>query len=123
MKTNTLLAQSVLRAVTLQLVVFAAVAQEPSPREQFQTAVVAYQKDATSSNALRVMKLYKQLDPPPAVPEEAREPFVMGGTMLKKAIKTAEASKAVDLFTQSLKVAPWFADAYYNRALASETAG
>jgi tetratricopeptide (TPR) repeat protein len=34
-----------------------------------------------------------------------------------------EAGKAVDLFTQSLNVAPWYAEAYYNRALARETAG
>jgi tetratricopeptide (TPR) repeat protein len=47
----------------------------------------------------------------------------MGATVLKKANDPAGASKAVDLFTQALTVAPWFADAYYNRAIAREAAG
>ena len=98
-------------------------AQEASPRTQFQAAVAADQKTHTRETALKVIELSKQLDPPPAVPEEAREPFVMGVTVLKKAGDSAGAAKAVELFTQSLNTAPWFAEAYYNRALARETAG
>ena len=100
-----------------------AFAQEQNAREQFKNAVAAYQKTASGENALAVIKLYKQIEPPPAVPEEAREPFVMGATILKKASSPADAGKAVDLFTQSLAIAPWFAEARYNRALARETAG
>jgi tetratricopeptide (TPR) repeat protein len=47
----------------------------------------------------------------------------MGATVLKKAGGPAEAGKAADLFTQALNIAPWFADAYYNRALARAAAG
>ena len=43
--------------------------------------------------------------------------------MLKKSSGPDGANKAVELFTQALTVAPWFADAYYNRALARETTG
>src|SRR5438034_3191071 len=98
-------------------------AQEPSPREQFQTAVAAYQKAANSETALKVIELFKQIDPPPAVTEEARRPFVMGATVLKESTDAAGAKKALDLFTQSVHLAPWWAEARYNCVLAREASG
>ena len=98
-------------------------AEEPSLREQFKTAVDAYQKDSTPTNALKVIEIFKQLEPPPAVPEEAREPFVMGATVLKESNDAANATKAAELFGKAIHLAPWFAEAYYDRALARETAG
>lgn len=98
--------------VFLTCVALAASAYAQSPREQLQQMVEQLQK-AQNDNALRerIIKLGVEIKPAPAVPEEAREPFVMGGRVLKKASDPAEASKAVDLFTQALNVAPWFADA------------
>ena len=95
-----------------------------SPREELQQMVEQLQKTPTD-NALRekIIKFATGIKPAPAIPEEARKPFVMGATVLKKATDPAGASKAVDLFTQALNVAPWFADAYYNRAIAREIAG
>ena len=100
------------------------VAYAQTPREQLQQMVEQLQK-SPNDNALRekIIKLATSIKPAPAIPEEAREPFVMGATVLKKASDPAGASKAVDLFTQALNVAPWFADAYYNRAVAREAAG
>ena len=65
-------------------------AEEPSLREQFKTAVDAYQKDSTPTNALKVIEIFKQLEPPPAVPEEAREPFVMGRRTVPEASQQGE---------------------------------
>lgn len=95
-----------------------------SPREQLKQMVQQLQKTPTD-NSLRekIIKLATSIKPAPAIPEEAREPFVMGATVLKKASDPAGASKAVDLFTQALNIAPWFADAYYNRSIAREAAG
>ena len=106
------------------LLALAASVDAQSPREQLQQMVEQLQK-TPNDNALRerIIKLATSIKPTPAIPEEAREPFVMGATVLKKASDPAGASKAVDLFTQALTVAPWFAEAYYNRALARETAG
>ena len=102
----------------------AASAYAQSPREQLKQMVEQLQKTPTD-NALRekIIKLAQGVKPRPAIPEEAREPFVMGATVLKKASDPAGANKAVDLFTQALNIAPWFAEAYYNRAIARETAG
>ena len=108
----------------LLFLTLAASASAQSPREQLNQLVEQLQK-TPSDNALRerIIKLAMSIKPAPAIPEEAREPFVMGATVLKKASDSAGASKAVELFTQALTIAPWFADAYYNRALAREAAG
>ena len=113
-----------LTIVVFTFVALAASAYAQSPREQLQQMVEQLQKTPTD-NALRekIIKLATSIKPPQAIPEEAREPFVMGATVLKKASDPAGASKAVDLFSQALTIAPWFAEAYYNRALARETAG
>ncbi len=78
-----------------------------------------------NDNTLRekIIILATSIKPAPVIPEEAREPFVMGATVLKKASDPAGATKSIDLFTQALNIAPWFADAYYNRAIAREAAG
>ncbi len=113
-----------LTIVVFAFLALAASADAQSPREQLQQLVEQLQK-TPSDNALRekIIKLAMTLKPAPAIPEEAREPFVMGATVLRKASDPAGAGKAVELFTQALTVAPWFAEAYYNRALARETAG
>jgi hypothetical protein len=46
-------------------------AQTLSPREQFQAAVATIQKSATEDNARKLAELYKQLNPAPAIPDEA----------------------------------------------------
>ena len=90
--------------------------------QQFKTAVDTYQKATTPTNALKIIEIYKQLDPPPAVPEEAREPFVMGATVLKESNDAVGAGKAVELFGKAIQLAPWWAEARYNRAEACATA-
>ncbi len=96
----------------------------PIPAEQLQQMVEQLRANP-NDHALRgrIIKQAQEITPAPAIPEEAREPFIMGTTVLKKSSGPAGASKAVELFTQALTLAPWFADAYYNRALARETAG
>jgi tetratricopeptide (TPR) repeat protein len=108
----------------LTCLALAASAYAQTPREELQQMVEQLQK-TPDDNALRekIIKLAAGIKPAPAIPEEAREPFVMGATVLKRASDPAGAGKAVDLFTQALNIAPWFADAYYNRAIAREAAG
>ncbi len=110
--------------VLITFLALATSAHAQSPREQLNQMAQQLQK-TPNDNALRekIIKLSTSIKPAPAIPENAREPFVMGATVLKKASDPAGASKAVDLFTQALTIAPWFADAYYNRAMAREAAG
>ena len=113
-----------LSAFVFAVLMLGSITYAQSPREQLNQMAEQLQK-TPSDHALRekIIKLAISIKPAPDIPEQAREPFVMGATVLKKASDPAGASKAVDLFTQAINVAPWFADAYYNRAIARETAG
>ncbi len=69
-----------------------------------------------------VIKLAGGLKPAPAIPEEARKHFVEGTAIVKAAKNPAQQALAAQSFTEALKVAPWWGDAYYNLGVAQELA-
>lgn len=71
----------------------------------------------------RIIKLVQGLTPPPAIPEDARRYLVHGVTATKEAKTTADYEKAVKEFQLAGRLAPWWADAYLNLAIAQEGAG
>lgn len=112
-----------------------------SPREQFQFYCLAYKQDVWSAIVdddpylpdrsdpktlwkldLREMdsvleklgQLLPQLTPPPEIPEEARKTFIEGTTLLKN----GDPSTSEMRFKAAEDAAPWWADAFYNRAQA-----
>jgi tetratricopeptide (TPR) repeat protein len=95
-----------------------------SPSEQLQQMVQQLQKTPTD-NALRekIIKLGTEIKPAPAVPPEAKRPFVMAGTYQKEAKKPSDFALAIDAYQDVLKVAPWWGDAYYNLSVSLESAG
>jgi hypothetical protein len=78
-----------------------------------------------SDSALRerIIQTARQLDPAPAIPQEARDYFIRGSTIAKVATDAAGQKLAVDNFEKALRVAPWWGDAWYNLAVAQELAG
>jgi tetratricopeptide (TPR) repeat protein len=97
-------------------------AQEPSPREQLQQLTAQLQQ-TPSDTALRerIIKLALEITPAPAVPPEAKRPFVMAGTYQKEAKKPSDFALAIDAYQDALKVAPWWGDAYYNLSVSLES--
>jgi TolA-binding protein len=69
-----------------------------------------------------IIKTASGLKPAPAIPEEARMHFVEGMAIVKAAKNPAQQSLAAQSFTEALKVAPWWGDAYYNLGVAQELA-
>ncbi|OGB23829.1 MAG: hypothetical protein A3I66_20765 [Burkholderiales bacterium RIFCSPLOWO2_02_FULL_57_36] len=69
-----------------------------------------------------IIKLAGEIKPAPAVPEEARKHFVEGSAIVKAAKNPAQQSLAAQSFSEALKVAPWWSDAYYNLGVAQELA-
>ncbi len=69
-----------------------------------------------------VIKLASELKPAPAIPEEARKHFIEGTAIVKAAKNPAQQALAAQSFTEALKVAPWWGDAYYNLGVAQELA-
>jgi tetratricopeptide (TPR) repeat protein len=61
-----------------------------------------------------IIELAPELKPAPGIPEEARRHFVEGSAIAKVAKNSAQQTLAVQSFTEALRVAPWWADAYYN---------
>lgn len=70
-----------------------------------------------------IVKLASRIKPAPAIPEEARRHFVEGSTIVKAGKNPAEQALAAQSFTEALKAAPWWPDAYYNLAVAQDLAG
>jgi len=98
-------------------------ANAESPREQLKQMVGQLQTHP-GDNALReqIIKLAQTIKPAPAIPEEARGPFVEGNTITRSAKSAKEQLLAVESFKEALKIAPWWGDAYYNLAVAQELA-
>ena len=94
-----------------------------SPREQFQTAVAAYQKSGTEENALKLAELYKQLDPPPAIPADAEYHAQKGAAFAELAKEPADFQRAVAEFQQAIQLAPWVGEYHYNTALMLKSKG
>ncbi len=79
------------------------------------------QLDDISTRRL-ILKLASELKPAPAIPEEARKHFIEGTAIVKAAKNPAQQAMAAQSFTEALKVAPWWGDAYYNLGVAQELA-
>ena len=87
------------------------------------TWVTQQLKDKPGDSTRRlIIKLASGLKPAPAIPEEARKHFVEGTAIVKAAKNPAQQALAAQSFTEALKAAPWWGDAYYNLGVAQELA-
>jgi hypothetical protein len=112
---------------TLFAVPLAAVAAEPpasSPRPALD-ALVAELRVKPDDQGLRerIIQASLAMDPRPKVPEAARRHFVKAVTIQKEAQGPRDSESAVAEFREALLKAPWWPEAYYNQAVAQESAG
>src|SRR2546425_126039 len=99
-------------------------AQETSPREQLQQLTAQLQQTPNDTAMReRIIKLALEITPAPAVPPDAKRPFVMAGTYQKEAKKPSDFALAIDAYQDALKIAPSWGDAYYNLSVALESVG
>ena len=107
----------------LSLLLLAAPAFATPPRPDFK-ALVAAVKASPADDELRaaLLKTAAKLKPAPAVPTEARRHFVKAVTLQKDAKDAGELEGAIAEYRLALAEAPWWADAYYNLAVAQEGA-
>ncbi len=106
--------------ILIALISFSTMLQaKESAVTQLQTLTLELQKTPTD-NALRekIIKLVGKTKPD--IPEDAQKHFVEGMTISQMA-KTPEQQKmAAQSFTEALKFAPWWSDAYYNLGASQE---
>lgn len=97
--------------------------KQTNPRAVFAQLTEKLKSKPDDNSARRlIVKLASQLKPAPAIPEEARKHFVEGTTIVKAAKNPAQQLLAAQSFSEALKVAPWWGDAYYNLGVAQELA-
>ena len=110
--------------VVAAAVLLAPPAQAQSPREQLTQLVLQLQK-APGDKALRerIIKLGAEIKPPPAIPEEANRFLVRGNVFQKEARDASGYELAIGAYRDALRLAPWWGDAYFNLAVALESAG
>ena len=110
--------------VTLVLLFFCGAAIAQSPREQLNQLVSQLQASPGDTTLReRIIKLAQGIKPSPAVPEDARRAFVQGVTIAKASTDAQGQVLAIESFNEALRIAPWWGDAYYNRAVAQDLAG
>ena len=71
----------------------------------------------------KVIVLVRTLDPPPAIPEEARRQAVYAHTALKEAKDASGFNQAIGEYFKAIRLAPWWGDLYLNTALLLEQTG
>jgi tetratricopeptide (TPR) repeat protein len=98
-------------------------AQSSSPQDTLNQYISDLQKNS-NDNALRekVIKHVQTIKPAPAIPEEARRYFIEGNALLKAAKAQKGYELAIDAYRQCLLIAPWWAEALYNYAVALDLA-
>ena len=96
--------------------------KQANPRAVFAQLTEKLKSKPDDSTRRLILKLASELKPVPAIPEEARKHFVEGTAIVKAAKNPAQQALAAQSFTEALKVAPWWGDAYYNLGVAQELA-
>src|SRR5206468_8293547 len=93
----------VIVALTLLTLAASTFAQEPSPREQLQQLTAQLQtKPNDTTLRERIIKLVLEITPAPAIPPEAKRPFVMAGTYQKEAQTPSDFTLAIDAYQDAL---------------------
>jgi tetratricopeptide (TPR) repeat protein len=103
--------------------VLAANVYAQTPRVELQQMVEQLQK-SPNENALRekIIKFATSIKPAPAIPEEANRAFVKGNVFQKEAKDITGYELAISAYSEVLRAAPWWGDAYFNLSIAQESA-
>jgi hypothetical protein len=103
-----------------------AVEQEQSRQrqalQQFQQALQQFQASANDAAREQIIKLALAMKPPPAIPEEAREHYVMAQAFKEKATQSSGFASVIEQYKAALLAAPWWGDAYEKLALTQKAA-
>jgi tetratricopeptide (TPR) repeat protein len=95
-----------------------------SPREEFKQ-MVAQLLQNPSDDTLRekVLQAAANLDPAPAIPEDARRNLIEGLTLHQEAKSPDDEKIALEAFAKALPLAPWWGDIYLGQSVSQELAG
>ena len=78
--------------------------------QRFQKALDDYQKNPTNEVREALVKLAQQMQPPPEIPEEAKQHYAQGKSLAESASNLENVRKAIAEFSSALQIAPWWPD-------------
>jgi tetratricopeptide (TPR) repeat protein len=84
------------------------------------SALLSGSKSIDPQITQKTIAVARRLDPPPAIPEEARRHAAFASLAVKEAKDQSGYEKAVAEYLQAVCLAPWWADLYYNLAMVQE---
>ncbi len=84
------------------------------------SALLSGAKSIDPQISQKTIAVARKLDPPPAIPEEARRHSAFASLAVKEAKDPSGYEKAVAEYLQAVCLAPWWADLYYNLAMVQE---
>ena len=113
-------------AALLTLGLIAAMApavQAQTPQDPLSQYITELQKNP-DDKILRgkIIQHVQTMKKAPAIPEGAREHFVMAATFMEKAHDNSGYERAIEQYKAALLAAPWWADAYKKLAIVQKTA-
>ncbi len=120
---NWLAKKSMLFVLVISVLLFSAVVQAETPLEQLRQMVQQLQQQPNNA-ALRekIIKLVQEVNPAPAIPEEAERRMARGMAAFKGAQSPSDYRDAVREFELATLAAPWYGDAYFNLGVAQDKA-
>jgi hypothetical protein len=95
--------------------------QDSSPREPLKQYVAELQRSPID-DALRekIIKMARELKPPPAIPDEARRYFMKAAAIQKAATDQIGYELAISECRSAIPIATWWAETYFNLRVALE---
>lgn len=108
----------------LRAAMSSSIARMADPRETLNQYISELQKKSYDRNLRKQIILFAySMTPPPAIPEEAQRAFIQGNVFMKAAKNADDYKLAIDKYQEALNNAPWWGEAYYNLAMAENSAG
>ena len=99
-------------------------AETKQPAERFATYLSAFGKNPQDDYIReKIVATGSSLSPSPAIPEEARQFFLLASTQIKQASGPQTLAQPIALLRKALEIAPWWGNAYYNLSRALEMSG
>jgi len=88
--------------------------------QRFQQALQEFQKKPSEAGRRELVKLAQQLQPAPAIPEEAKQHFAKAKELAAGASKLEDLTEAEAEFRKALLIAPWWGEAVHDFSLVVE---
>lgn len=98
-------------------------AQASTPRQRLKEALASLQSSDDSTVRDKIIRLVRQLDPPPAVPDEVAKLTGRAVYAYKNATTPSDYEESIEAYRKALLLAPWVAKNYYNLGVVQEKAG